>query len=97
MSTSPWFDEYGWLIKPLPPEAIHDCHHQGACDEDVTAWRKELNFTVPRERAIAWLAEFGAWDDEELAVFTDERLAETVLGLAAGDIQEQGEWAGLVH
>jgi hypothetical protein len=56
-----------------------------------------LNFTVPRQKAIDYLKEYGAWEVEEMNEWTDEELAEKVLWIACGDISEQGEWLGLVH
>lgn len=96
MKTEEWFDENGWLLKELPKECVKDCHHSGACDADVEHWQKELGFLVPREKAVEWLLEYGAWTRVELAAKTDEELAQVVLWLACGDIQEQGEWFGLV-
>jgi hypothetical protein len=54
-----------------------------------------LEFQVPRERAIAYIREFGAWTAEELAAKSDDDLAEVVLWLACCQIRETGEWWGL--
>ena len=98
MNTLPaWFDSRGYLLGTLPEDCIGDCSHAGACDADVEYWRRRLDFTVPRDRAIAYLREFGAWTAEELAARTDEELAELVLWAACCDVRESGGWLGLVH
>ena len=91
------FDQHGWLEGEIPENCVKECHHQGACDADVERWVKELNFQVPRDKAVDYLVEFGAWDRDELNAMSDKDLAEKVLWIACGDIQEQGEWFGLVH
>ena len=97
MNTQQWFDNYGYLIGDIPQEAVKDCSHQGECFFDCEAWVRELGFTVPQEQAIDYLREFGAWELTELQTKTNEELAIIVLWLACGDIQENGEWIGLVH
>ena len=92
-----WFDEYGWLVKSIPEEALTDCHHQGACDEDVEYWQAKLDFMGPREMMIGYLQPLGGWEAEELAAKTDDELAQIVLWIAVGDHQENGEWVGMVH
>jgi len=96
------FNEYGWLASgSFPAECIAACHHSGQCAEDVTYWRKKLDFSVPRELAIKYLRDVWPVEsdqyDQGLNDMIDEELAEKVLWLACGDIQEQGEWFGLVH
>lgn len=92
-----WFDRHGWLQGTIPQECVDDCSRPGRRDEDAMFWREKLGFTVPRDLAIPYLRETGAWSPEELAEFSDERLAETVLWIACGDIRSDGEWFGLVH
>lgn len=96
MKTEEWFDENGWLLKELPGECVKACHHPGSCDEDVEYWQKKLGFVVPRRKAQEWLWEYGAWTPKELRDKTDVEPAQAVLWLACGDIQESGEWFGLV-
>ena len=97
------FDEYGWFHGTLPADCVADCSTQGSVDEAVTYWRKQLNFEVPRELAIRWLHEYGAWPlesdeyDTGLNQMSDEDIAEKVLWLACCDLRENGEWFGLVH
>jgi hypothetical protein len=91
-----WFDCHGNLLGTLPADCIADCSHAGPCDEDVKHWRERLQFQVPRERAIAYIREFGAWTAEELADKTDDELAKVVLWLACCHLRESGEWWGLV-
>ena len=92
-----WFDSLGYFQGVLPEDCVSDCSHAGACDDDVAYWRERLDFTVPRDRAIAYLREFGAWTREELAAKTDDELAEIILWSACCDIRESGEWFGLLH
>jgi len=110
MSHEDWFDEHGWILKDIPEECIESCSHQGACDNDVEYWQEKLQFEVPRQMAIDYLREFGAWTVEELNEKNDTELAQIVLWLACGDTKEiryqdakDGEeveeytWPGLVH
>jgi hypothetical protein len=92
----PWFDSDGYFLGILPADCIADCAHSGPCDEDVRHWRDRLEFQVPRERAVAYIREFGAWTSEELASKSDEELAEVVLWLGCCQIRETGQWWGLV-
>ena len=93
----PWFRPDGELVREIPADCVEDCAHSGDCTADVEAWCARLGFTVPRDLAILWLAEFGAWDVAELTDASDDTLAERVLWLACCDIAEQGEWFGMVH
>jgi hypothetical protein len=95
--TPVWFDSQGFLLGVLPEDCVSDCSHSGPCDADVEYWRARLDFTVPRDRAIAYLREFGARTAEELAAKTDDELAKVVLWSACCDIRESGEWLGLIH
>lgn len=92
------FTPEGWISSgQFPAECIEACSHSGDCYEDVRYWVARLKFEVPRERAIDYLREFGAWEVEEMTAWDDARLACTVLWVACGDIAETGEWLGLVH
>lgn len=90
-----WFDEDGILIIAIPQACVHGCSHSGQCQDNVAHWVKELGFNVPRDIAVEYLAEFGAWED--LEEVSDDELAERVLWIACGDIEEEGSWYGLVH
>jgi hypothetical protein len=92
-----WFDSHGYLLGVLPEDCIADCSHSGQCDADVAYWRNRLGFEVPRETAICYLREFGAWTAEELEVKSDDELAEVILWSACCDIRESGQWLGLVN
>lgn len=94
--SSTWFNASGYLVGTLPADCIADCAHAGPCDDDVRHWRQQLEFQVPRDRATAYLREFGAWTAEELAAKSDEELAEVVLWLGCCQIRETGQWWGLV-
>jgi hypothetical protein len=84
--------DYTLDISELPEDCIRDCCHPGPCDDDVAFWRKHLGLTVDRDNAIRCLKGYGAWEPEELAAWSDERLAETVLWLACGDFSSQLDW-----
>jgi len=73
-----------------------DCSHSGDCGPDVEAWapliRKQIdadNFTrKPTPKNIrAELAEYGAWDNEELA--DDDANFNRIIWIAAGNIQDE--------
>jgi len=92
------FDEHGYYIgKKFPKSCIEDCTRPGSCDDAVEYWQKKLNFNVPRDLAISYLKEFGAWEIEELNEMDDITISQYVLWIACGDIKENGEWLGLVH
>ena len=98
-----WFNSRGEFkgCAPVgfPREAMEDCAGSGDVSDAVHYWREKLEFTVPREMAISWLAETGAWDREELESATDETLAQRVLWLACCEMQESSEntWLGLIR
>lgn len=99
-----WFNEYGHFTGELPEECVRNCTVPGQdASEAVEYWRKRLGFTVPREKAIQYLHEFGAWllesdeYDKGLNEMADDELADKVLWIACGDVRENGEWFGLVH
>lgn len=96
-SASEWFDESGWSLKEIPEECVEDICHPGPADEAAEEWVERLGFEVPREKAIEYLREYGAWDKEELEAKSDKDLAITCLWLGAWDTKENGEWFGLVH
>lgn len=91
------FDTYGNFHGELPADCVRDCSHAGQCDADVAFWRAQLDFQVPRDLAIAYLAEFGAWERADLMAKGDDDLADIVLWIACGDLRESGEWFGLIH
>lgn len=78
-----YFDRFTF---DMPEQAVQDCHHQGACDEDVAYWADRLKIDVDPELIRAELKEYGAWDAEELA--DDRANLERILWIAAGNIQE---------
>jgi hypothetical protein len=79
-------------IDQLPQECIHDCGAgSGDKSEDVEAWRRQLGFTVDREKATRCLLGYGAWDKDELAAMSDDDIAERILWIACGDFNE---WDG---
>ena len=98
------FDESGWYTGPaFPEEAVAECSGSGEQENNCLYWVRKLEFVVPRELAIKWLREFGAWTPEEMAEWDDERLAKVVFWLACCESAERefdeggGDWLGLVH
>jgi hypothetical protein len=51
----------------------------------------------PRDQAIRYLCDYGAWTKDELDAMDEEELAIKVLWIACGDIKESGDWYGLCH
>jgi hypothetical protein len=92
-----WFDEHGWCTEDLPEECVADCSASGDVTENVEHWVDALEFEVPRQMAIDWLAEFGAWPretdeyDTGLNDMEDRELAMKVLWLACGE-QKDGQY-----
>lgn len=86
-----WFDNNGWLLKPIPYECISDCSGSGRKDDQVEYWTEELGFDkgLPREKAIDWLREFGAWEVEELEGKSDTELAQIVLWEFCNELRDQ--------
>ena len=74
----------------LPIQALEDCHHKGACDDDVAFWHGKIDWdaqTMTADDIRAELAEYGNWDDEQLANVEDNQ--ERILWIAAGNYQEE--------
>jgi hypothetical protein len=68
--------------------------HQGQCDEDVAWLLKQPHISAQFDKIDpddirAALAEYGAWDDEQLA--DDEANRNRALWSAARDIRENGD------
>ncbi len=90
------FNEYGHFLGEIPAEAVDDCTVGGQdASPYVKEWIAELGFAVPRDLAVKYLAEYGAWDD--LDTVSLDTIAERVFWIACGDIQESGEWYGICH
>lgn len=88
MKNTPWFNERGELLRDIPEEMLTQCSHPGPCDLDVRDVRNELEFEVPRHLAIPYLRQYGAWNDNELNTLSDDELADKILWLFAGDLQD---------
>jgi len=83
---------YDLSIDDLPEECVQDCGAGGgAKDQAVEYWRKKLNFTVDRQKAIDCLQGYGAWEPEELEALSDEEIADKILWLACSNF---AEWDG---
>lgn len=95
MKRKPFFDNYGNLIRRIPKQAIIDCSHSGDCESDVRFWIEKLHFSAPREHAIDYLREIGAW--ENLENDSDDDINMRVFWLACCDLKETGEYFGLNH
>lgn len=68
--------------------------HQGDCDEDVAALLRHPKIArqlrkIGPDKIREELAEYGAWDDEELA--DDEANKARIVWIAAGDIVEESQ------
>jgi hypothetical protein len=75
----------------IPAEAVRDCSHQGACDQDVDYWHSKISLSHISDAELAEeLREYGAWDAVELA--DREANEKRIIWIAAGDIQESEEW-----
>jgi hypothetical protein len=75
-------------------EQAQSASHQGRCDEDVAALLRVPEIaaqfdTMDADRIRDGLAEYGAWDSEELSDDHENRLR--ALWLAAGDIADNRE------
>lgn len=92
-----FFSNSGEFIGEFPEDCVLDCSAAGDVLESVNYWINKLQFEVPREQAVKWLKETGAWDAEELDEMSGEELARKVLWLACCDIKENGEWFGLIN
>ena len=89
---SEWFNDGLYeLAKPLPAECIIACSGSGKKDDEVAYWVGELGFdeNFPRERAIKYLKEFGAWSEDELKAKTDTELAQIVLWVFCGNLYDE--------
>ena len=82
-------DEYDCLtLDDLPLDCVHDCSASGDVTDAVTYWVERLDFEVARVAAIAYLQEFGAWTDQELAETPDRDHAMRVLWIACGQLAD---------
>lgn len=72
----------------LPDQCVLDCAHSGPCDEDVEFWFQKLDTSKfpGADKIKAELAEYGAWDDDELA--DDDQNIRRLIWLAAGQIKD---------
>ena len=85
------WSQYGEYTKSLPADCIKDCSSPGQRDSHVATWVEELDFAngMPIEKAKNYIAEYGAWDREELDQKSDEEIAQIVLWLFCGDIHDE--------
>jgi hypothetical protein len=88
-----WFTTGSGRIElRLTKTQAESASHQGQCDDDVAALRREPSIRRQLDKLDAGilrdeLREYGAWDDEQLSDH-DENLSR-ILWLAAGDIVEE--------
>ena len=85
------WSEYGEFLGQLPMECIVDCSHSGKCDSDVEYWTDQLAFAdgLPLDKAIEFIAEYGAWDREELSQKSPEEIAQIVLWIFCGNLKDE--------
>ena len=96
MNTKPFFDSNSFFIGSFPKKCVEECAASGDCTDAVQFWQNKLDFTVPRENAMAYLIRSGGWSFEELHALNDTEIAEKILWMACGEIKESGEWYGLI-
>jgi len=72
----------------LPEACVLDCSGPGDATQAVEYWLSALDWISDRDKAVSGLLEYGAWEAEELASWTDEELAMRLLWLAAGTFRE---------
>lgn len=87
-----WHGGISGLCIEMTLEEAESVSHPGPCDDDVLALSKVPHIAEQLDRLDpesirAYLWEFGAWDDEELADDAENRLR--LLWSVAGDIQEE--------
>lgn len=91
MKPKTYWATFNYLEFEMPVDAVRECHHQGACDDDVYRWQRKLNLNLDREKMILELGEYGAWSDAELNALENQELEQKLIWIAAGDIQDRGE------
>jgi len=81
-----YFNHFGEL--EMPGQAVLDCSHSGACDEDVAYWAPRIKRPgdATKEKIREDLKETGGWDAEELD--DDNKNWERIVWIAAGNIRE---------
>lgn len=73
-----------------PVQAFRECHHSGACDEDVDRWIETVDWSdMDDEARRSELKGYGSWDEAELS--NDQDNKRRLLWLAACDTQENDE------
>lgn len=88
MSKTIW-TTFNYLEFELPEDAVMECYHQGACDDDVEFWQARLNLNLDRTSMIKELKEYGAWSLEELNAYENHELEQKLIWIAAGNIQDE--------
>lgn len=87
-----WTSSSGRIELKMTLEQARGASHQGQCDEDVSELSKQPAIArqlakIKPEVLRAELAEYGAWDEAELADH-DQNL-QRLLWLASGDVTEE--------
>lgn len=73
----------------VPIQALHDCYHQGQCDEDVNYWVAQCDFCGISEDDIRKeLEQQGCWTTEELQ--DNKENEKRILWIAAGNFHDNG-------
>ena len=101
--TETYYTGSGIISVTMPSEAVDDCSHQGACDDDVAFWIDSGDVTFSEQfktdegtykhrdatpaAIAAELSEYGAWDEEELS--DHEQNLHRLLWSAACSLKEE--------
>lgn len=70
----------------LPGQCVLDCSAQGSVDDVVAYWAERVTKTPDPNSIRFELAEYGAWDDNELA--DDDANWRRLIWIAAGNVAE---------
>lgn len=84
-----WSSSSGRIELELTQDDIETGYHQGQCDDDIAYLRQQPHISkqldaIDPDLLRRELAEWGAWDDEELADHDDN--LSRILWLACGDL-----------
>ena len=89
------FDEFGNCLIDIPTDCVLECWNPKENMDLLDKWIYILQFKCPKDLAIPYLREMGAWDDLDTA--DQDTINRRVLWLACCDIRKNGEWFGLIR
>lgn len=87
--TREWASSSGKVCLDLPMGCVYDCSKSGVVDGHVEDWASRLGLELSADDVRAELAEYGAWDTEELQ--DDDANLRRLIWIAAGDIRSEIE------